>query len=79
MLQNLFSIRHFRLQNRAFWYNVPYIHLSHDSILEMRRIFPNNSVIEPAQGFWHLQHMRKRLMLKPILTFTHGLEVELLT
>ena len=46
MLQNLFSICQFRLTKWSFLvhsttHNAPYIHLSHDSILELWRTFPN--------------------------------------
>ena len=50
MLQNLFSIRQFRLSKWSFLVqcnlhsttlNAPYIHPSHDSILELWRTFPN--------------------------------------
>ena len=46
MLQNFFSIRQFRLTKWSFLVhsttcNAPYIHPSHDSILELWRTFPN--------------------------------------
>ena len=46
MLQNLFSICQFRLTKWSFLVhsttrNAPYIHPSHDSILELWRTFPN--------------------------------------
>ena len=46
MLQKQFSIRQFLLTNWNFLVhsttrNAPYIHLSHDSILEMWQTFPN--------------------------------------
>ena len=41
MLQNLFSIRQFRLTTHSTTRNAPYIHLSHDSILELWQTFPN--------------------------------------
>ena len=46
MLQNLFSIRQFQLTKWSFLvlsttHNAPYIHPSHDSILELWRTFPN--------------------------------------
>ena len=46
MLQNLFSIRQFWLTKWIFLVysamrNAPYIHPSHDSILELWRTFPN--------------------------------------
>ena len=46
MLQNSFSIRQFRLTKWSFFVHsttctAPYIHPSHDSILELWRSFPN--------------------------------------
>ena len=46
MQQNLFSIRQFRLTKWSFLVysttgNAPYIHPSHDSILELWQTFPN--------------------------------------
>ena len=46
MLQNLFSIRQFRLTKwsileHSTTRNAPYIHPSHDSILGLLRTFPN--------------------------------------
>ena len=58
MLQNLFSIRQFRLTKWSLSVpsttrNASYMHLSHDSILELWRTFPNEADIEgsdePAQ------------------------------
>ena len=47
MLHNLFSIRQFRLTKWSFLVhsttrNAPYIHPSHDLILELWRTFPND-------------------------------------
>ena len=46
MLHNLFSIRQFQLTKWSFLvhsytHNAPYIHLSHDSILELWQTFLN--------------------------------------
>ena len=60
MLQNLFSIRQFRLTKWSFLVlsttrNAPYIHPSHDSILELWRTFPNASAHHSnVVSHWHI-------------------------
>ena len=57
MLLNYFAIRQFRLTKWSFLVHsatlkAPYIHPSHDSILELWRTFPNGL---DYSGFFHLR------------------------
>ena len=59
MMQNLFSIRQFRLTKWSFLVHstmrkAPYLHLSHDSIIELWRTFPNG-IIYDTQQFNYLE------------------------
>ena len=56
MLQNLISMRQFRLTKWSFLVhsttcNAPYIHPSHDSILELWRTFPNEFLPSSSNVF----------------------------
>ena len=55
MLQNFFSIRQFWLTKWSFLVNstmrnAPYMHPSHDSILELWRTFPNAENDDTSQN-----------------------------
>ena len=80
MLQNLFSIRQFRITKWSFLvhnttHNAPYIQPSHDLILELWRTFPNAFVFEDdfnslPPGKLFMLFCRLLMFLKNIFTKT---------